>query len=399
MLKEIHIDELTPGMLIHKVFTSDTSIDVLFRNFHAKNNDDIDRLKKSGIKRVIIDLSRKPAQPTQQQPVRKANTPEQRYENLKADVKVAEKVFEESKAAIESFYNASQDDGDIQTDDLAPILDKTFNSIRDNNQALLTILHMHRNSEKFISHIFSVLGIVTAIGHRMNFDGDNLFALGLSALLHDIGWSRLPTYLPEKSLKYSEKELKLAKLHAQYGLSIIEKIKDLPEGVINILKEYYVYEEQHKLPPDHDDTLYANMGKLITIVDIYDSLTHGIKGNNQRTPYAALQQLYKQAQRGDIDTEILTQLIKLLGVYPISSAIELESGERGIVIELNKEHPLRPIIKICYDKHKTPINEDLIVNLSEEDETSGRKIKGIIDPEIVGVDPYDLLKIDSLATA
>ncbi len=399
MLKEIHIDELTPGMFIHKVFTSDTSIDVLFRNFHAKNIDDIIRLKKSGITRIIIDLSRKPAQVPRQQPVRKINTPEQRYENLKADVKVAEKVFEESKAAIESFYNASQEGGNIGANELAPILDKTFQSIRENNQALLTILHMHRNSEKFISHIFSVLGIVTAIGHRMNFDGDNLFALGLSALLHDIGWSRLPTYLPEKSLKYSDKELKLAKLHAQYGLSIIEKIKDLPEGVVNILKEYYVYEELHKLPPDHDDTIYANMGKLITIVDIYDSLTHGIKGNNQRTPYAALQQLYKQAQRGDIDTGILTQLIKLLGVYPISSAIELESGERGIVIELNKEYPLKPIVKICYDKHKTPIDEDLIINLSEEEETSDRKIKGIIDPEIVGIDPYNLLRIDSLATA
>lgn len=396
MLKEIHIDELTPGMLIHKVFTSDKSIDILFRNFHAKNHNDIERLRRSGITRIIIDLSRKPTQTSQ--PPKPASTTKKRYQDFKGDIKVAEKVFEESKAAIESFYNASQEEGSLKADDLAPILDKTFKSIRENNQALLTILHMHRNSEKFISHIFSVLGIVTAIGHRMNFDGDNLFALGLSALLHDIGWSRLPSYLPEKSLKYSEKELKLAKLHAQYGLSIIEKIKDLPEGVVNILKEYYVYEDQHKLPPDHDDTIYANMGKLITIVDIYDSLTHGIKGNNQRTPYAALQQLYKQAQQGDIDTGILTQLIKLLGVYPVSSAIELESGERGIVIELNKEHPLKPIIKICYNNHKTPINEDLIVDLSAEEPTSNRKIKGIIDPEIVGIDPYNLLKIDSLIT-
>lgn len=397
MLKEIYIDELTPGMLIHKVFTSDASIDLLFRDFHAKNNKDIDRLKRSGITRIIIDLNRKNESTIPQQP-KTTSSAQKRFLDLKVDIKIAEKVFEESKTAIESFYNASQEDGNLEANDLAPILEKTFQNIRENNQALLTILHMHRNSEKFISHIFSVMGIVTAIGHRMNFDGDNLFALGLSALLHDIGWSRLPSYLPEKSLRYSEKELKLAQQHAQYGLSIIEKIKDLPEGVVNILKEYYLYEEQHKLPPAQDGTLYANMGKLISIVDIYDSLTHGIKGNNQRTPYAALQQLYKQAQQGDIDTGILTQLIKLLGVYPISSAIELESGERGIVVELNKEHPLKPFIKICYNKHKSPIHDDLIIDLSVEEPTSERKIKGIIDPEAIGVDPYNLLKIDSLET-
>ncbi len=393
MLKEINIADLKPGMLIHKVYTNDKSIDLLFRNFHAKNIEDVDRLKKSGITKVIIDLTKRPEQQNDSVELSKANV-KKRFDNLKQDIKIAEKVFNESKIAIENFYNNTHSD-DININDLSPVLDKTFESIRENNHALLTILHMHRNSDKFLSHIFSVLSIATAIGHRMNFDGDNLFSLGMSALLHDIGWSRLPTYLPEKSGNYTEKELKLARQHAQYGLSIIEKIKELPQNVIDILKEYYIYDKNHHLPPSHDDSIFANMGKLISIVDIYDSLTHGIKGKNQRTPYAALQFMYKQAQDGDIDTAILTQLIKLLGVYPVGSAVELSNGERGIVIELNKEHPLKPIIKVCYDAGKTPMSEELIIDLSTEDFDSKRKIKGVIDPQMIGVDPYNLLKLDS----
>ncbi len=393
MLKEINIADLKPGMLIHKVFTSDKSIDLLFRNFHAKNIEDVDRLKKSGITRIIIDLTKQSERDITPQTVSSVKA-KKRFENLKHDIKLAEKVFSESKAAIESFYNNTHAE-EVNIDDLAPVLDQTFESIRENNHALLTILHMHRNSDKFLSHIFSVLSIVTAIGHRMNFDGNNLFSLGLSALLHDIGWSRLPTYLPEKSGNYTDKELQLARQHAHYGLSIIKKIQELPANVIDILKEYYIYEENHQLPPSHNDTVHANMGKLITIVDIYDSLTHGIKGNNQRTPYAALQAMYKQAQDGEIDTAILTQLIKLLGVYPVSSAVELASGERGIVIELNKEHPLKPIVKICYDANKTPISNDLIVDLSVEEFDSKRKIKSVIDPHMIGVDPYNLLQLDS----
>jgi hypothetical protein len=59
------------------------------------------------------------------------------------------------------------------------------------------------------------------------------------------------------------------------------------------------------------------------------------------------------------------QFIQCLGIYPVGSIVELYSGEIGVVIEINREHRLRPKILLVMDGNKQRYKPPRIVDLAQ----------------------------------
>ncbi len=383
--REISIDELMPGMFISRVFTSDAVLDHSFQNFQTRNTSDIDRLKRAGIKRLVIDINKR------YEPQKLTDKP-QPITPFRDELVNAKSIISEAKRALESFINSTMQNAPVEIATLTPVVNKIFESIKRNNQALLALMHMNRHGSLLMSHSISVMSLASAIGHRLNYSDTELETIGISAMLHDIGWIRMPVYLISKSRKFSAKEQVLVNQLPQHGLQLLKKVNNIPSEIFDIINEHYNYHQDAKPNQAKPHNSISTMARIISIVNTYDLLVHGLMGTTGRTPSAALKYLYVEAQKGFIDEQILIHLVKLLGVYPITSAVQLDTGEKGIVLELNKHTPLQPKVKLYYNAQKKPIYSPPILDLSKQENDHNSKIDHILDPSQSNVDPLGLLR-------
>ena len=91
---------------------------------------------------------------------------------------------------------------------------------------------------------------------------------------------------------------------------------------------------------------------MVAIIDVYDAMTSEQVYREELAPFEALK--YLNQNKGTLfDNQLVTLFIKMIGVFPVGSIVELSNGEIGIVITSNRDDNLRPKVLLMLDANKT----------------------------------------------
>jgi HD-GYP domain-containing protein (c-di-GMP phosphodiesterase class II) len=164
--------------------------------------------------------------------------------------------------------------------------------------------------------------------------------------------------------KLNEEEYNQIKNHPLYGADILTKIKDIPEPIIYVAKEEHERMNGTGYPQGLKDGEISEYARIVAIVDVYEALTHDRPYRKKTSPHEAIKELI--ANNPLFDSRILKVLINKIGVYPISSWVELNSNEIGKVIINNNEFPLRPAVHILFDGTGQKLNNPHVINLAKQ---------------------------------
>lgn len=130
---------------------------------------------------------------------------------------------------------------------------------------------------------------------------------------------------------------------------------------------------------------------MAAVVDIYDAITSDRCYHKGRVAHEALQFLYRLAQEGHLDATLVQQFIHVVGIYPVGSVVELNTGEVGIVTQIHHHVPLTPVVLLVKSAGNTKLSNPRELDLVAQLETPHRKITAILDPKQTGIDPTDYL--------
>ncbi|WP_214660596.1 HD-GYP domain-containing protein [sulfur-oxidizing endosymbiont of Gigantopelta aegis] len=425
-LKKISINELLVGMFIVKMDVSWIKSPFLLHRRAIKSKNDIILLKKSGVKLLTIDLDKSQIDSehdvgentaSENDSTKKSSPDTQFQENDAEEPKVTPLEFsaddidksslalseelnnavvlkEQANKAFNEINNLVKDNQPVSIKQLEPVIDDTISSLLRNSQALLTLMHLKRSDAKLFSHSFSVMSLALTFAIKDGVTGDDLKTLGLAALLHDIGWAQLPLNLFGKAKKYSENENKVVLQHLKIADIIISKSDGIPYAVKQLMSKHHERIDGSGYPNALKGEQLDNLAKILIMTDYYDELVHGLLDQPGLIPSEALRLLYKETVQNTQDKEHVELLIKLLGIYPLTSAIELTSGEKGLVVEVNREKPLVPVVKIIYSKSGHVLPTALKVDL--EKDPLKRQIKTIVDLSNKTADPNNLLLVEEV---
>jgi HD-GYP domain-containing protein (c-di-GMP phosphodiesterase class II) len=90
------------------------------------------------------------------------------------------------------------------------------------------------------------------------------------------------------------------------------------------------------------------MGRMATIVDVYDAMTAQRIYHQGMEPAEALQRLY-QGYPGCFDEDLVQHFIQALGIYPVGSLVRLESNRLAVVVGQNRSGMLHPVVRVFHD--------------------------------------------------
>ncbi len=226
--------------------------------------------------------------------------------------------------------------------------------------------HFYEQDEEYYlcRHMVNASIMAVELGLDSGYNKSKLNELGLAAFLYDIGMVKVENSVLH-SRPLSKREQQLMKEHTGFGFTILSQVKDLPEWALLVAKQHHERSDGKGYPSGLKGPNIIEYSRLISIIDVYEALTHRRTYRKEYTPHEAVKVILTELC-SSFDQVVLKCLIGHVGIYPIGSWVELNTDELGKVIAANDEFPLRPIVKLLFDNAGNRLSEPKIINLSKQ---------------------------------
>jgi putative nucleotidyltransferase with HDIG domain len=248
--------------------------------------------------------------------------------------------------------------------------------------AFMAMSHGRHLDASFNNHSLAVCTLAMIIGQALGYDLMKLHELATGALLHDIGLLQLPRHLFHTSTPLSGEDLATFHHHSRLGAIAIEAQRDFAQTVRQIAAEHHVTPDGQGYPSETSASSTAETSRIVMIADRYDELLTGFGGFRPLPSHAAIQQLFQEGEFGRLDLHLASLFIKLVGIYPVYSFVELNTKERGLITMINPTALHQPTVTLTYDGTGSPYRNPLTVDLANQDQPPLRSIERVVTSEL-----------------
>lgn len=399
MKRKIDIKDLEIGMYVSELDRPWIETPFLFQGFRVTNQDELNKLSEI-CEYVLVDVEKSKV------PINKGRVvtsePQEELAVIKTQSKPYVNTFEEeyNKAKeiyIESHKYVNNLFKDIRlgkniamtevTDTVTPLADSIFR----NPDTLTLLSNIKAANEDLEAHSINCCVLCLTFARHLGFDKSKTIELGIAALLHDIGETQIPKEILQRRGNLSAEEQGILQSHTTIGASMLSDVKGVPHSAISVAQHHHERANESGYP---DKLSLDNIGlftKIISVIDVYDTLTTGTPSQPPLSCTDALKHMYDW--RNELfDPAVVEQFIQCLGIYPIGSTVELNTGDTGIVISIPEKSRLTPSVMLIKNAKGQTYLPPRIANLSllnkaaKENGTDLIEINKVIVPETFDLD-------------
>ncbi len=265
--------------------------------------------------------------------------------------------------------------------------------------SLINLTAIRDYDEYTFTHSVNVCIFAVALGRRLGLTKLQLYDLGLAALMHDVGKSRVPVDFLQKEGGLTEAEWHGIAAHPWLGVLALFQFRreqeQLSYRAMTVAYEHHMKCDLSGYPKALRPRQLSMTSKIVAVADGYDAATS--RRAYQTVPYpppAVLQEMRDNPRRG-MDQTVVKAFINLLGIYPTGTLVVLDTFELAVVhaANPNPEALSRPVIKIVSDANGLMLNPTPLVDLAIPDANGeyGRTIIKTADPERYGINLNDYI--------
>jgi HD-GYP domain-containing protein (c-di-GMP phosphodiesterase class II) len=317
------------------------------------------------------------------------------YENevprVEQEMAVIYPTFEKSQLATKEMFQAVADKQRLDISTVSEVLDSMVDSISRTPDALMWLSKLKDTDDVAYGQALNVSINMMAFGSFLAFPKSLIKEMGLAGLLQDVGKINIPADILTKKGKLSEMEFEMAKLHLDESLKILMKTPDIPNTTMQMVSEHHERFDGKGYPKGLAGAEISLNSQVAGLIDTYCALTTDRSYAKSLHNQQALDSIHQMRDK-EFSSELVDQLIQFLGIYPVSSLVELNTGEVAVVIQQNQVRRLKPRLLIILDANKEkypyPPTIDLLTSPLTPDGTPYQIVKGI-PPDSYGLNAMD----------
>ena len=219
------------------------------------------------------------------------------------------------------------------------------------------------------AHALNVSIISLLLGRAFGLGRDELMDLGVGALLHDIGKQELPARVRHRDESFTLAETQLYQQHVAKGVALAQQMS-LSSGQLLVIAQHHENADGSGFPQRINVDRMSAAARIVALVNRFDGLCNPLVTSKSMTPHEALSLMFAQG-RNRFDATMLNAFIRMMGVYPPGSAVQLTDDRYALVVAVNSSRPLKP--KVMVFDPRVPRDEALIVNLEEHSDLGIRR--------------------------
>ncbi len=266
-------------------------------------------------------------------------------------------------------------------------------------QPLLLAMSTIRSYDDYtFTHSVNVAILSLYIGRELGLPKETMECLGVCGLFHDLGKVMLPYDLLNKPESLTTEEYEQVRRHSLNSTRMIVQLLSAPvERKSRIMIppfEHHLNFDLTGYPVIGWERPISLCGRILAIADVYDALTSPRVYRKEAMSSDRALGLMLKGQGTVFDPVIFKVFVRMLGVYPIGTLLELDSNEIALVSKTQLNDDLnRPWVVILQGDGQGGFIRGDEVNLAERDESGGycRHIVASAHPSSRNIQPAEFL--------
>ncbi len=259
-------------------------------------------------------------------------------------------------------------------------------SILTNRMAMLRLAGLKDYDEYTYYHSANVAVLSLALGSMITTEHRFLAALGMGALLHDLGKLTIDLEILNKESELTSEEWAKMEEHPQIGASMVAAMSGIDSTAVVTILEHHMQVDGQGYPTTTSGRGQHLASRIVAVADAFDAMT------SKRSYSPALLQdeamrVLLESRGTKLDPTLVDLFVRALGVFPPRSLVLLVDGRMAVVLEPGAEDPMRPVVRIIAEADGT-LTDPVDVDLAAEPSIT---VDRCIDPELVAVEIADFL--------
>jgi HD-GYP domain-containing protein (c-di-GMP phosphodiesterase class II) len=304
----------------------------------------------------------------------------------------AKRTYAQSVAATRELMGSVRMGGSPNIKKIKRVVQGIVDQILNEETSLIGLTTLRDYDEYTFTHSVNVCIFAVALGKRLGLSKLQLYDLGMSALFHDIGKSRVPQSILNKSDGLNDEEWRMIAAHPWLGVLALFQVRgaqELPYRPMIVAHEHHMKRDLTGYPRPVRERQLSMYSKIVAIADGFDAAT--TRRAYQTVPYTPAQVMLEMRDnpRRGMDPVIVKAFINLTGIYPVGTLVVLDTFELGVVHAANPLPDMlsRPIIRVISDPNGNLLHPGDLQDLAEhaDDGTFRRTIIKTENPERYGI--------------
>lgn len=278
---------------------------------------------------------------------------------------------------------------EISMPDLEVVTGAMVDSVLRNSTAMSLLVRMQEKDDYTSSHALAGSIWALVFGRHLGLDRESLGAVGLGGLLLDVGKTKLPEQLLNKSGELTDVERAHINTHVELGLEIIRQSGNVDNRVLDMVATHHERYDGSGYPRGWKGNQIPIFGRIGGIVDSYAAMVSDRSYAKAMSSYDSMRE-FKALSDKHFQAEMVEQFIQAIGIFPAGTLVELNTGEIGVVLKENQFSRLQPELVIILDSDKQQKQELEIVDLQDQGApTPTVWIERGIEPGAYSIDPRE----------
>ena len=308
----------------------------------------------------------------------------------------AKRTYERSVAVTKEVVNSVRMGRTASVKKVKRAVQGIVDQVLKNEISLIGLTTIRDYDEYTFTHSVNVCIFSISIGKRLGLTKVQLYDLGLAALFHDVGKSRVPLEILNKAGGLSEDEWRIMQSHPWLGVLTMFTLRgygEIPFRSIIVAHEHHMKTDLTGYPKCVRERQLSVFSKIVAVADGFDAAT--TRRAYQTVPVqpdAVLKEMWTNPRRG-FDKVLVKALINLLGLYPVGTCVILDTYEVAIVHSANPDASQlhRPVVRVLTSPEGSLLNPTELVDLAEvtPEGSFKRSIIKVTDPAKYGIEPAD----------
>lgn len=264
---------------------------------------------------------------------------------LRQQLHQCERRFAEGVRAYKSMADTVRQQPEAAGKVCAQLVSDMVQQILGDKESAIRLLPEYQRDRASL-HAMNVTVLCLLLGKAMGLPQESLEALGQAAMLHDLGKSELPDRVRHRDDTFTQAHLKLYQTHVAHSVSLAKQMGFPPLTLLTV-SQHHEFNDGNGFPTGGRGEKLVPTSRILALINRYDGLCNPFNPIKALTPHEALSHIFS-AEKGRFDGSTLASFIRMMGVYPPGSLVQLTDGRYGLVAAVNSSRPLKPRV-LVYD--------------------------------------------------
>ncbi|MGM0768458.1 MAG: HD-GYP domain-containing protein [Pseudomonadota bacterium] len=371
------VDLIEPGMRVVKLDRPWTEVPVLFQGFTLENLGQA-RILRQYCEWVVVEDEESRLSPIiAKAAVFKKRTTEPMAEtrSMAQEIPRAKVAWGATQAFVERLTREIETGNELNFQDARPVIRACVESVKANASAMLWMSRIKSRDAYTAEHCLRVAIFTVAFARFLGMPDEDLEVAGMCGLLHDIGKLKIPDDILNKPGALSPEEFRVMREHTTLGHELLKTDPTLDPIISDVTCHHHERMDGRGYPRQLAEWQISRFARLVSIVDAYDAITSDRCYRDGLSTSDAIRILYRN--RGQqFDAGMVEAFIRMIGIYPPGSLVEMTSGEVALIVATHPGKKLKPRVEILLDADKNPVTPRLL-DLSKH---GAENVPGIAHP-------------------